>query len=105
MNPAEVAEKARVQLVAKQIKSAREAQKKGPSAEFLATQARFNDAQKPSSAAVAVQSPTGGKAPQATSETSVKFSPMTPEQQELLRLELAECQRSGRTPDSSRQQK
>jgi len=80
------AEKARAEQVAKQIEANRKSGKKGPSAEFLATQARFNDA------APAVPPVVIDKGPQTP-------KPMTAQQQELLKLELAECQRSGRTPD------
>jgi len=95
------AEQARQQQMAKQIAFARNNQKKsGPSAEFRATQARFAQAERPKAVESVQSAQLQEKAPGAVAEKPARQLPtMTTEQQELIRLELAECQRSGRTPD------
>jgi hypothetical protein len=67
------AERARSEEVARLSEQGRNASKKAPSAVFLATQARFNDAHKPAIAAPEIQPVVTGKTPQTQNEGSARI--------------------------------
>jgi hypothetical protein len=97
---AEATERAGLQTVARQIEVARQANgaRLAPSAAFLETQARFES--KSSALTATTQIDTNANATKIQNEAATaNQKPLSAEQQELRRRELAECQRSGRTPD------
>ena len=97
---AEATERARLQTGARQIVVGRQAngarQARLPAS--LGTRARFES--KSSALTATTQIDTNANATKIQDEAATaNQKPLSAEQQELLRCELAECQRSGRTPD------
>lgn len=96
---AEAREQARLQTVARQIEVARQANaaRQAPAAAFSEAQARFES--KSSALTATAQIDTNAHATKIQDEAATaNQKPLSAEQQELRRRELAEGQRSGRTP-------
>jgi hypothetical protein len=97
---AEATERVRLQTAARQVEAARQANgaRQAPSAAFLGALARFES--KSSALTAITQIDTNANATKIQNEAATaNQKPLSAEQQELQRRELAECQRSGRTPD------